>query len=84
MTEWRACDAPSARAPSTYSRDRTASVEPRTIRAYWTQLTNPSTSTTLSSPLPVAARIAMASSTPGNESWMSTRRITSASTQPPK
>jgi hypothetical protein len=79
----RVSRAPSALEACTYSSCRTTSTWPRTSRAIAAQPTTPMVKNTTMSDGCSAAAMAMSSSSVGNASVTSARRITTSSTQPP-
>ena len=75
---------PTARAASTKSFSRCASTDPRSRRAKIGTFTTPIAIITCSSPGPSSATMPIAIRKPGIASMMSTNRIITPSTQPPK
>ena len=80
----RLCDAPSARADSTNGKPITSSTEPRTTRANAGVITMPIAIIALRRFGPSRPAITIASTSPGSANIMSTKRISSESTLPPK
>ena len=80
----RLCDAPSALADSTNGKPITSSTEPRTTRANAGVITMPIAIIAFRRFGPSSPAITIASTSPGSANMMSTRRISSESTLPPK
>ena len=77
-------DAPTTWAASTYSRSFSGTIAARETRAKFGNEAMAMATTTLTTPGPMIATIAMPSRMTGNANRMSTIRPTNASYQPPK